>query len=477
LKLAEARAAKHGYKYGTNEPNSDTGPGHIVLTIPNIREGFVADEPAKFCPTPIGQHTVEEGDVLLVRSNGNRNLTGRCALVPTHCAGSGYASFLIRVRLRREIADPAFFTMFMNCSHGALQRKRFANGVNLFNVNMEELDYFDIPCPEPTVQAYIGDKVRQAERLRAWARTLEADAERCLTAALGARPNDWLAGLGVSGILQSGGFRTRVPANLIRGRLDPDGYHPELREISVRASGQALFRRLPDLADIVTEHRERLKPGKSLKAYISILHVDGNGFIEMNAAASHAPESDGRECIAGDVLLSGINPSANRIGVCEERQGRIACSPEFSILRPSGEVEADYLAFALRSVPCLHQLIHLGQGTSSSRRRIEEIELEDVRVPVIPEHKEVAKQIAFRQLCVGLAGALTTAAKLLVEGLIDGKVSEADLKAGHTNREADRAILRQLTVKRLDIADEPLLFPDLDGLFTTLRIVEGRHSS
>jgi type I restriction enzyme S subunit len=371
---------------------------------------------------------------------------------------------LIRLKLRPEVVDPAFLVVFMNGSHGALQRKRFANGVNLFNVNMEELDYFDIPCPQPAVQTYIGNKVRQAERLRTWARTLEAEAEGLLAAALGAGPSDWLGSLRVSGILPSGGFRTRVPANLIRGRLNPDGYHPELREISVQASEQPLFRRLPELAAIVTEQRERLKAGKSLTAYISILHVDGNGFIDINAATSHVPESDGRECFAGDVLVSGINPSANRIGVCAQCQGRVACSPEFSILRPTGEVEANYLAFALRSVPCLHQLIHLGQGTSSSRRRVEEIELEDLWVPVIAEHQKVTQQLASRQICVGFASALTGAAKLLVEGLIDGHISEADLQEAHANRIKDEEILRRLTAKGLDVADEPPLFPDLAKL-------------
>lgn len=68
---------------------------------------------------------------------------------------------------------------------------------------------------------------------------------------------------------------------------------------------------------------------------------------------------------------------------------------------------------------------------------------------------------------------LTTAAKLLVEALIEGKLSEADLKAAQEGLEQgdttlDRAILARLTRKGIDYPNEPPLFPDLDALYTAL---------
>ena len=68
---------------------------------------------------------------------------------------------------------------------------------------------------------------------------------------------------------------------------------------------------------------------------------------------------------------------------------------------------------------------------------------------------------------------LTTAAKLLVEALIEGQVSESDLVAAQKaleagNRSADREILSRLTRKGMDVASEPPLFPDLDGLYNAL---------
>ena len=68
---------------------------------------------------------------------------------------------------------------------------------------------------------------------------------------------------------------------------------------------------------------------------------------------------------------------------------------------------------------------------------------------------------------------ITSSAKLLVEALIEGKVTEAELVAAHEALErgddtADRALLRRLTRNGLDIAGQPPLFPDLDALYTLL---------
>ena len=68
---------------------------------------------------------------------------------------------------------------------------------------------------------------------------------------------------------------------------------------------------------------------------------------------------------------------------------------------------------------------------------------------------------------------LTTAAKLLVEALIEGKVTEAELVAAQEALErgddtANRALLRRLTRHGLDVPGQRPLFPDLDTLYALL---------
>jgi type I restriction enzyme S subunit len=66
---------------------------------------------------------------------------------------------------------------------------------------------------------------------------------------------------------------------------------------------------------------------------------------------------------------------------------------------------------------------------------------------------------------------LTATAKALVERLIEGHLTEADLVAAQKaleagDRSADRALLQAL--RRGDVPDAPALFPDLDALYAML---------
>ena len=74
---------------------------------------------------------------------------------------------------------------------------------------------------------------------------------------------------------------------------------------------------------------------------------------------------------------------------------------------------------------------------------------------------------------IEFAKQLTITARQLVESLIEGKLSEAELKAAQEalergDRSLDREILGRLTRKGMDLKDEPPLFSDLDALYAAL---------
>ena len=374
--------------------------------------------------------------------------------------------------VRRALVDPYYLVTALSSTYAATARTRVRTNLNVEFLSPTDLMSLDLPLPRSKdSQTYIGNKVRQALRLRECANRIDMTAELALASALGSDPSKWVADCEAAGMWPNGGFRTRVSFDNIRGRIDPAGYHPELRAIGKRArSTNALFRRLPDVASIVTEQRKRIASDAQCNAYISILHVDERGVVDMTAAAAHRPDSDGRLCLAGDVLLSGINPAANRVGVCRDVAGVAACSPEFSILVSNHDIHPHYLAFVLRSKPCLRQLIHLGQGTSSSRRRIEEAELETLWVPIIANSGVVGAALSNAQSYRQFSSRLIDTAKVLVEQLINRSISDEQLStAQHAldrgDRSLDRAILSRLTEDGLDIARKPPLFADLDALY------------
>ena len=308
--------------------------------------------------------------------------------------------------VRRDRIDPHYLVAALSCEHAVLARTRLRTNLNVEFLSPADLVSLELPVAQKKeAQCYIGDKVRQAERLRLRARHIDEEATSVLGSALRDHPMNWVASISLPEVLPSGCFRTRVSSNLVRGRLNPAGYHPELRAIGERARKSVeVFRRLLDVAEIVTDKRPRMNTKKLVGSYISVLHVEDGGFVDMPAAATHKPDSDGRVCQSGDILLSGINPAANRVGVCDGSSETTVCSPEFSILVARNGIDPHYLAFALRSAPCLRQLVHLGQGTSSSRRRVEETELENVWVPVTKEQESIGELLAERQACVSYSG-------------------------------------------------------------------------
>jgi type I restriction enzyme S subunit len=456
---------------GTHKTPTYIQSGVPFLSATNIGGGALIFEDHKFISRPeflllrAWNCAPMPNDVVVAKSGS----IGNAAVVPAHAPE--FAVFESVAIVRCERVDPYYLATFLNSVVGQKEIRRQTKGAVIRHLHLEDLREVEIPEFSEQAQRYIGDKLRQAERLRERARILDAMSKDVLTEALGESDESWVSGAGPTGLIPSGGFRTRVIAAHLRGRLDPGGYHPELTAISNRAATSPGFVSLAEVADLVTDTRERTSAKYAPNAYISILHVLSGGYIDMIAAGVHQPESDGRVCAPGDVLLSGINPAANRIAVCPEPSGRVACSPEFSILRVRPSVDPHFLAFALRSQVCLRQLLHLGQGTSSSRRRIDEAELSALWVPICPQQQRVGAWMATRQACIAASFALTHAAGIIVGLLMEGRIADADLtdaqKALETgNRSADRSILQALLLG--DDSDAKPLIPDLDGLYALL---------
>lgn len=295
-------------------------------------------------------------------------------------------------------------------------------------VDPDFIDESEIPFPDGKIQDYIGLKIKTSEICRSKSTELSAQAKMVLEECLGSKIENILNNIKQEGVFENGGFSVTVEPDLLRNRLDPIGYHPELLSIQKSLhSKKPKYQRLRKLAKLSTNVRSRVNSDCSF--FVSVLHVDNKGYLDRGAASEYYPESPGREAKPDDILVSCINPAANRIAVCDDMKGTIACSPEFAILE-SKELPPHYLAFVLRSDLVYRQMIHLGKGTSSSRRRIDEEELFDLEIPVVSRADEIATLIKKRQKLISIAFQLTTEAKADVEALIEGKLDADAILSG-----------------------------------------------
>jgi len=403
--------------------------GVPMLRIQNLQSGFADADGAVRISTEQHQgfsRSALSGGELLIAIGG---YVGVAAKYPNDGPIANINQHVAKADIDLRRANDYYALAYLWSQTGTLLLQRTVTGTVQAGISLGDLRAFALPLPDRRIQDYIGAKVELAERCRAVATQCESKSRDLLCDGLGQSTDDILKTLPADGILPTGAFATMVDADLLRNRLDPSGYHPTL--IALQAWASTKKNRFTPLRKLVTaETSKRSRVGKDCSFFVSVLHLNDRGFLDEDGARAYRPESGGREARSMDVLVSCINPAANRIGVCDFGSEAGGCSPEFSILRARNGVDPNYVAFALRTDLCRTQLLHLGRGTSSSRRRVDESELLDVLVPTVECASAIAKTVRRGHVLSAASIRLINEAKVDVEALIEGTLDVQAILAG-----------------------------------------------
>jgi type I restriction enzyme S subunit len=157
------------FRYGTS--NKSEADGLPALRIPNVIGGRLDLREVKLVPVrpeEFERLRLVAGDMLFVRSNGNPDAVGRCAVFDpdeaslTGFAGDSfiYASYLIRARVDDDVAVPAFIREFMLGAGGRAQlRSRCKTSAGQYNINIEGIGSIDLPIPPMGLQREFAQRV------------------------------------------------------------------------------------------------------------------------------------------------------------------------------------------------------------------------------------------------------------------------------------------------------------------------------
>lgn len=153
-------------KYGTSVScDYDSNKNSAVLRIPNVSNGEINIEDLKYANLSEKEKRdllLEENDILIVRSNGSRELVGKTVLVKKEYVGFCYAGYLIRLRYNSELISPNYLWLV---SKSPFFRKmiesplRTTVGIN--NINSVEISLLRIPLPPLHEQEQIVAKLEQ----------------------------------------------------------------------------------------------------------------------------------------------------------------------------------------------------------------------------------------------------------------------------------------------------------------------------
>lgn len=162
VKLSEIGAFKNGLNFAAENVIS----GCKMVGIPDFEDNYIAKlEGLKEVNPDIvsDDYLLKNGDILFVRSNGNKNLVGRAMIVQNVTEKVTFSGFCIRFRILKENINPLYMLYLFK---SPLFRKLFSNTqqTSISNLNQEVLGNIQLELPTMEVQNRIVNTIHGITR-------------------------------------------------------------------------------------------------------------------------------------------------------------------------------------------------------------------------------------------------------------------------------------------------------------------------
>ena len=157
-----------GYcKNGMNFHTGDSGIEMHCLGVGDFKDLSVIDRTESLPVISLNEAPPEEsmlrdGDIVFVRSNGNKALVGRCLVVYPYNTPTTYSGFCIRYRLTSSEVNTAYLLRVLKAD--SMRKKMTGRGANIQNLNQQILATLDIPLPPIEQQQQFASFVEQTDK-------------------------------------------------------------------------------------------------------------------------------------------------------------------------------------------------------------------------------------------------------------------------------------------------------------------------
>ena len=168
LKWVTKSLLEMGYcKNGVNFHSGDSGIEIHCLGVGDFKDYSVVDG-TDYLPTislseePPEESMLQDGDIVFVRSNGNKALVGRCLVVYPHNTPTTYSGFCIRYRLTSNEVNTSYLLRVLKAD--SMRKKMIGRGANIQNLNQKTLATLNIPIPPMELQEQFAEFVNQTDK-------------------------------------------------------------------------------------------------------------------------------------------------------------------------------------------------------------------------------------------------------------------------------------------------------------------------
>jgi type I restriction enzyme S subunit len=170
------------FKNGLNYSKSENGKSIKIIGISDFKDFWEISNYANLSIIeienfPSDGFLLKNGDFLFVRSNGNKELVGRCIIVNPNEEKVTYSGFCIRFRKNTFNLNEIYFVQLMR--NKSFKKYIFKNGrgANIQNINQELLTNIEIQLPPIELQNQFAERVQFIETQKQKAEEVMAKSE------------------------------------------------------------------------------------------------------------------------------------------------------------------------------------------------------------------------------------------------------------------------------------------------------------
>lgn len=163
----------HGtFKNGLNFKNGESGEEVRSLGVGSFKSFSRIDDMdtlpyVVLNSLPSKEYYLKDGDVVFVRSNGNRALVGRCVAIYPGESRVTFSGFCIRYRIQGDQLLPVFVAHLFRAKSFKSLLFSGGQGANIQNINQKILNSLPVPLPPFDLQRRFATIVESVERQKA----------------------------------------------------------------------------------------------------------------------------------------------------------------------------------------------------------------------------------------------------------------------------------------------------------------------
>ena len=402
---------------------------------------------------------------ILVEVKGNVSKVG---IIPsTFPKNLMISGSLYKATLDPKRVDSHYVLAFLKSKHGQILKNRLTSNTIINYIAKDAL--YSIPVIElkEKAQKYIGDKVRQAERLRAWAKLLEYRVQSFHSQFIPDQMN-----------LDFGKKTRKVSSDRMTERLDAH-FYPGVVEQYLNTH-PCKFKSLNALTTVIYNGQTQPESIDEFCEQITVANLS-TSFIKGQPRKVSSPSKVDKFIKAHDILMCNAAHNKSYIGrelTYVHTDKKLLPSTEVMTIRVNRDLlPASYVRTYLLSRLGYVKIQSTIRGITAHSYP-DDIALLDIYIPEVASNK---KHQWFKQddllvqagCAVELSQKLTSCAKTLVEALIEGQLTEQQLIQAQQALEdgdnsLDQAILSKLSAEGYAIEGATPLFSDVDELYSLL---------